>query len=80
MSRSRTLPSLVSPPSKTSGPKNIHEWNTLLSKTIQRAESLGDRRVEGLRKAMVEGRAEKMLRQMSILSDADLDREFPARA
>lgn len=79
MSRSRTLPSLVSPPSKTSAPKNIHEWNTLLSVTIQRAEALGDRRVEGLRKAMVEGRAEKMLRQMSILSDADLVREFPAK-
>jgi hypothetical protein len=26
---------------------------------------------------MVEGRSERILRQMSILSDTDLDREFP---
>ena len=80
MSRTRILPSLVSSQPKSTGPRNIHEWNALLSKAIQRAEGLGDRRLEGLRKAMMDGRSEKILRQMSILSDVDIDREFPPRA
>ncbi len=79
MSRTRILPSLVSPP-KSTAPRNIHEWNSLLSKAILRAEKLGDRRLEGLRKAMMDGRSEKILRQMSILSDVDIDREFPPKA
>lgn len=65
---------------KPSAPASIQEWNQLLSKTIQRAQATEDRRLEGLRKAMMEGRAEKMLRQMSVLSEVDLDREFPLRA
>lgn len=78
MSKSRILPTLTSP-KKPLGPQNIHEWNALLSKAIQRADAAGDRRVEGLRRAMTDGRSEKILRQMSILSDVDLDREFPKR-
>lgn len=78
MSKSRLLPS-IAPPKKPLGPQNIYEWNALLSKTIQRAAAVGDRRLEGLRKAMTDGRSEKILRQMSILSEVDLDREFPTQ-
>jgi hypothetical protein len=64
---------------KPNAPASVQEWNQLLSKTIQRALSTEDRRLEGLRKAMMEGKAEKILRQMSVLSEVDLDREFPVR-
>lgn len=58
-------------------PAGPTQWNTLLSKVIQRAVQLRDPRLPGLRKAMGDGKAEKALRQLGILSDVDLDREFP---
>lgn len=57
-------------------PRTVQDWNVLLSQVIQRAQATGDRRLEGLRLAMVNGQSEKILRQYSILSEADLLREF----
>lgn len=72
---SKFLPSSALSPTPK-GPQNAHEWNLLLSKAINRATEKGDRRVTGLRQAMQDGRAEKILRQMSILTETDIDREF----
>jgi hypothetical protein len=58
-------------------PERREDWNQLLRKAIQRAEVTGDRRLEGLKRALVDGKAEKHLRLLSIIHDADLDREFP---
>lgn len=66
---------IAPPPSKT--PQGLSGWNNLLTKTIQRATQNRDPRVAGLRRAMTEGRSEKALRQMGILSEVDIDREFP---
>lgn len=71
----RTLPSLTKP--KPAMPTQPNEWNQLLRKTIERADLLVDRRVAGLRQAMMDGRSESILRMMGILSDVDLDREMP---
>lgn len=71
---SKMLPSATT--KKASSPQTVQEWNVLLSKAIQRAEAAGDRRVEGLRQAMINGQSEKILRQWSILSETDINREF----
>jgi len=65
------------PTTKTKTPAGPHGWDTLLSKTIQRATLTRDPRLAGLRRAMTEGKSERILRQMGILSDKDIDREFP---
>jgi hypothetical protein len=58
-------------------PTNVNEWNTLLTLSIRKAEALQDSRLPGLRKAMVEGKAEPFLRRMGIISQVDIEREFP---
>lgn len=60
-------------------PTGHNEWNALLSQSIRRAEALQDPRLAGLRKAMVEGKAEPTLRRMGIISKVDIEREFPDR-
>jgi hypothetical protein len=58
-------------------PASVNEWNTLLTLSIRRAETLRDPRLPGLRKAMQEGKAESFLRRMGIISKVDIEREFP---
>ena len=57
-------------------PTTPNGWNTLLSRAIRRAELSGDVRLNSLRAAMRDNRAEATLRKYGILSDIDLDREF----
>ncbi len=71
-----TKSKMLQPTEALKHPKDVQEWNQLLSKAIKRAEETGDRRLEGLRQAMTQGRSEKILRSMSILSESDLNREF----
>ena len=52
-------------------------WHTFMLKVIDKAERTTDRRLPGLRKALVEGQAEKHLRLMGIICEADISREFP---
>lgn len=68
------------PPPKRKIPAGPHGWNQLLSQAIRRAESLQDPRLAGLRKAMLEGRSEQALRLLGILSETDIEREFPVGA
>ena len=60
-------------------PANAQEWNALIRQAIERAERLGDRRVHGLRKALVDGASERHLRMLSIIHPGDLQREFPEK-
>lgn len=61
-------------------PTRALEWKRLMEKTLARADKLKDRRAAGLRQAVVDGRAEPLLRRMGIISEADLLREFPEKA
>ena len=63
-------------PKKPAHPTTATGWTSLLSQAIKRAEAKGDIRLAGLKRAMVEGTAEKTLRKLSILTDVDLQREF----
>jgi len=63
-------------PSKT--PINTSGWNQLLSQAIRRAEVKGDPRAQAFKEAMIKGTAEITLRRHSILSETDIQREFPA--
>jgi hypothetical protein len=47
-----------------------------MRKVIDRAERTRDRRLAGLRKAMLEGKAEDHLRLLGIISEVDIRREF----
>jgi len=58
-------------------PDRKADWMQLLVKTIQRAEGSGDRRLEGLKRALVDSQAERHLRRLGVIHDVDLDREFP---
>jgi hypothetical protein len=54
-----------------------NQWLQLLRKAIARAQATKDPRLNGLQQAMATSSAEKILRRMSIICDADLIREFP---
>jgi len=60
-------------------PQNHSEWHSFMLQVIDRAARLEDRRLPGLRKAMAEGKVEKHLRMLGIISTADVLREFPER-
>jgi len=54
-----------------------HEWDRLMRKVIARAEALKDeRRLRQLRQAFQQGKSDQCLKRMSIISEADIDREL----
>ena len=61
-------------------PKTTAEWEKLMRVVIAKAEAQGDRRIHGLRKALVDGKAERTLRMMGIIHLGDLPRVFPEKA
>lgn len=59
-------------------PRDTYGWTQLAQRAIAAAEKGKDRRAVGLRRALVNGLLlEKTLRQMGIICDADILREFP---
>ena len=48
-----------------------------MRQVMARAEILKDKRLEGLRLSLSKGQSERVLRGMSIICAADIDREFP---
>ena len=75
MSRTRLPAAARRTPKK--GQKAPHEWDRLMRKVIARAEALKDeRRLRQLRRALQEGRSGQCLKRMSIISEADIDREL----
>jgi hypothetical protein len=52
-------------------------WEMLMQKAIQRAEASQDRRLDGLKRAMKDGKSESFLRKLGIICEVDLLREFP---
>lgn len=58
-------------------PGSVAEWDRLMQLVIERADQCKDRRLSGLRKALVDGQSERFLRSLGIISTVDLDREFP---
>ncbi len=58
-------------------PQNHAEWHSFMLQVIERAARTEDRRLPGLRKALAEGKAEKHLRTLGIISTPDVLREFP---
>jgi len=61
-------------------PRSPREWDALARKAIARATLLDDRRLHGLKAAIVAGKTAEHLRKMSIVSEADVLREFPSKA
>lgn len=62
---------------KANPPKNSKDWKDLIKNAIERAERTNDRRVAGLRRALVAGNVESHLRKLGIICPEDLQREFP---
>lgn len=71
----RSTTRLVNPPKKK-GPASMAEWQKLLHAVIDRTQRLGIPN-EALRAAFAQVRSEQVLRRMGILSQVDIDREFP---
>jgi len=61
-------------------PERREDWNQLLRKAIAQAEASNDGRLQGLRKALADGRSETHLRTLGIIHDGDIRREFPKRS
>ena len=59
------------------GPTDPIGWNRLLQVVIARAISIGSPAVPGLQAALMQGKSETHLRRLGILSQTDIDREFP---
>jgi hypothetical protein len=72
INRSPRTPTIVTP-------KTAAEWDKLMRVVIELADSQGDRRIHGLRKALVDGKSERVLRMMGIIHMGDLPRVFPAK-
>jgi len=66
-------------PQKIEAPKTLDGWHQLMRQAIERAERLGYRHAHGLRKAFVDGKAERHLRMMGIIHPGDLLRVFPEK-
>lgn len=65
-------------PTKASlAPVGQTQWGQLLRKTMRQAELTKDPRLPALQQALMAGTAEKTLRRLSIICDADIQREFP---
>lgn len=64
---------------KIQAPERKSDWQQLLKRAIQRAEASGDRRLEGLKRAMSDGKAEAHLRRIGVIHDVDIDREFTSK-
>ena len=60
-------------------PKTTADWDKLMRVVIAAAETKGDRRIHGLRKALVDGKSERVLRMMGIIHPGDLPRVFPEK-
>jgi len=58
-------------------PTRQEDWKQLLHKAISQAESTKDRRLNGLRHALINNQAEKHLRKLGIIHEGDIKREFP---
>lgn len=65
------------PKSTIQAPKSRDEWTLLMRQVIAKAETQNDRRLPGLRKALVDGKAETHLRMLGIIHEGDIHREFP---
>lgn len=79
--RTRLLGNTVSSAqTRAKPPSRKEDWKQLLRKTIQRAEASEDRRLEGLKNALVKDLAEPHLRRLGIIHDRDLQREFPVQS
>lgn len=61
-------------------PQTHGEWHDLMVQAIAQAERTGDRRADGLRRALVEGKSEAHLRRLGIISPTCIRREFPEKA
>lgn len=55
----------------------VNQWYQLLRKAIARAQVTKDPRLAKLQDAMATSTPEKTLRKMSIICEADIQREFP---
>jgi hypothetical protein len=74
---SRPLGPTQKPQRKIQAPDRKVDWHRLMQQVIRRAEQLGDRQLEGLRRALADGKAEQTLRRMGVIHSVDIDREFP---
>lgn len=63
-------------PIRSKGPASPAEWEKVMRQLIDRLARL-KKPHEGLKAAYVQGNSEQMLRRMSILSQTDIDREYP---
>jgi len=76
MARTRLAASAAQPVKK--GPKSPLEWERLLHKVMTRARLLkNDRVLRALEAARQNGQVAQYLKKMSIVSEADLERELP---
>jgi hypothetical protein len=68
---------LLMPPVARRAPSSPIEWERLMQVVLTRAEARADPRLNMLKAAMPQGKTEQVLRQMGIICENDVQREFP---
>jgi len=69
---------LLKPKTQVSrAPTTPQEWDNLMRKVIARATAMGDRRLQGLRGLISQGKSAKHLKMLGIVCENDILREFP---
>ena len=71
---------MKTPKAPPKSPRDLHGWVQLAQMAVSRAEKIQDRRIESLRAALSSGKTEQVLRQMGIICEVDVVREFPIPA
>jgi hypothetical protein len=66
------------PVRKPRTPKDPSAWIRLAQQAADQARRVGDKREHSIRQALGQGQAEKLLRTLGIICEADILREFPA--
>lgn len=66
------------PVRKSRAPKDPAAWIRLAQQAVIQAHKVRDKREHSIRQAMGQGQAEKLLRTLGIICEADILREFPA--
>lgn len=60
-------------------PANPYAWEALLRKALAVTVKQNHRMQHGMRQALVDGKAQEFCRKHSLISEADIQREFPPK-
>lgn len=59
--------------------KAYPNWDRLMTLALVRAQQVGDPRYQSLQRACTNGQSQEILRRYGVISEKDIEREFPSK-